>query len=175
MSKFEYKGWEPYGAGDAFIVESCCDGDPWNVPQNATENAIKNGCVFKVLTDRKAILTTPGGATAVYVQKVSRPFVFVTKEYKVYGHPGEEQPFSHQQSFRWDFSDGSDVRIIEVENADKTGTHDYSLVRITRPTEELCDREMIGQYSDGIFENYYTGEIIEEDGGSLIDRWFNNH
>jgi hypothetical protein len=53
------------------------------------------------------------------------------------------------------------VRIIEVENADKTGTNDFSLVRITRNTAKECGEELEGQLTDGIFENYRTGRIEE--------------
>ena len=44
-------------------------------------------------------------------------------------------------------------------NSDITGTNDYSLVKITRNTEEECELEIIGQVSDGIFENSRIGKV----------------
>ena len=53
------------------------------------------------------------------------------------------------------------MRIIEVENSDKTGTNDYSVVRITRNTSQECADEIRGQISDGIFENCRVGFVWE--------------
>ena len=58
-------------------------------------------------------------------------------------------------------SEQNGTRIIEVDNFDKTGTHDYSIVRITRDTAKLCAAELNGQISDGIFENSRVGQILE--------------
>jgi hypothetical protein len=74
---------------------------------------------------------------------------------------GHRQKESFNDSYRYDFSKDGDVRIIEVENADKTGTNDFSLVRITRNTAKECGEELEGQITDGIFENYRTGRIEE--------------
>ena len=65
------------------------------------------------------------------------------------------------ESYKYDFSEDGKTRIIEVENSDKTGSNEYSLVRITRDTYEECERELLGQLSDGIFENSRTGKIEE--------------
>ncbi|RHT00665.1 hypothetical protein DW903_13720 [Ruminococcus sp. AM42-10AC] len=65
-------------------------------------------------------------------------------------------------SYQYDFSNEQNgTRIIEVDNFDKTGTHDYSIVRITRDTAKLCAAELNGQISDGIFENSRVGQILE--------------
>ena len=85
----------------------------------------------------------------------------VTKSYKVYGFLGHRQRESFGSSYKLDFSEGNDVRIIEVENCDKTGTNDYSIVRITRNTVEECEAELNGQLTDGIFENSRVGFIEE--------------
>lgn len=85
----------------------------------------------------------------------------VTRVWKVYGMDGHRQKESFNDSYRYDFSKDGDVRIIEVENSDKTGTNDYSLIRITRDTTKQCDEELEGQLTDGIFENYRTGRIEE--------------
>ena len=84
-----------------------------------------------------------------------------TKAYKVYGADGHRQRESFNPSYRYDFSSEGKIRILVVLNADVTGTNDYSIVIITRDTEEEVDREFFGQLSDGIFENSRTG-IIEE-------------
>ena len=85
----------------------------------------------------------------------------VTKSYKVYGFLGHRQRESFNKSYKLDFSEDDNVRIIEVENSDKTGTNDYTIVRITRNTAEECEAELNGQISDGIFENSNVGDIEE--------------
>lgn len=86
----------------------------------------------------------------------------VTRVWQVYGAVGHRQRESFNNSYRNDFSnDAVGVRIIEVENEDKTGTNEYSLVRITRNTAEECQDELDGQLSDGIFENSRTGKVVE--------------
>ena len=86
----------------------------------------------------------------------------VTRTWKVYGAEGHRQKESFNESYRYDFSNEYDgVRIIEVMNADKTGTNDYSIVKITRNTSMECANELDGQITDGIFENYRVGKVEE--------------
>ena len=85
----------------------------------------------------------------------------VTKSWKVYGFFVHIQRESFNKSYKWEFSEDDNVRIIEVENIDKTGTNDYTIVRITRNTAEECEAELNGQISDGIFENSNVGDIEE--------------
>ena len=85
----------------------------------------------------------------------------ITRSWKVYGAGGHRQRESFNRSFSYDFSEGNDIRKIEVENSDKTGTNEYSIIRITRNTSEECQKEFDGQLSDGVFENSRTGEIEE--------------
>ena len=85
----------------------------------------------------------------------------MTRTWKVYGAEGHRQRESFSESYKFDFSVGGKTRIIEVENSDKTGTNEYSLVRITRDTYEECEKEFLGQLSDGIFEYSRTGKIEE--------------
>lgn len=85
----------------------------------------------------------------------------VTRAWKVYGVSGHRQKESFNPSFVDDFSRDGDNRIIAVENADKTGTQAYSIVRITRNTAEECYAELMGQLSDGIFENARFGKVEE--------------
>ena len=85
----------------------------------------------------------------------------ITRTWKVYGAEGHRQRESFNKSYKYDFSKENDVRIIEIENSDKTGTNDYSVVKITRNTSEECQDELDGQISDGIFENSRVG-IVEE-------------
>ena len=58
----------------------------------------------------------------------------VTRAWKVYGLDGHRQKVSFAPSFVDDFSKDGAARIIAVENADKTGTNDYTVIRITRNT-----------------------------------------
>ena len=84
-----------------------------------------------------------------------------TRAWKVYGAEGHRQRESFFPSYTYDFSKENDVRIIDVENSDKTGSNDFVIVRITRNTAEECVRELWGQISDGIFENSRCGKVEE--------------
>ena len=84
-----------------------------------------------------------------------------TRSWKVYGVDGHRQKESFNNSATFDFSEGDKIRKIEVENADRTGTNEYSIIRITRNTADECLAELEGQLSDGIFENSKTGDIVE--------------
>lgn len=81
----------------------------------------------------------------------------VTRTWKVYGGIGHRMKVSFGKSFVYDFSRDGNIRIIKVDNSDKTGTNEYSLVTITRNTAKECERELRGQISDGIFENCKVG------------------
>lgn len=85
----------------------------------------------------------------------------VTRAWKVYGYDGHRQRESFNPSYVYDFTRGDDMRIIAVQNSDKTGTNDYSIVIITRNTAKECEKELRGQLSDGIFENRRHGAIEE--------------
>lgn len=86
----------------------------------------------------------------------------ITRTWKVYGADGHRQRESFGESVKWDFScPAYGVRIFEADNFDKTGTHDYSLIRITRNTYEECESELNGQISDGYFENSRVGKVVE--------------
>lgn len=85
----------------------------------------------------------------------------VTRIWKVYGADGHRQKESFNDSYVYDFSENGITRIIKVDNSNKTGTNEYSLVTITRNTAKECEEELTGQLYDGIFENCRTGIIIE--------------
>lgn len=74
---------------------------------------------------------------------------------------GHRQRESFNKSCKYDFSEGSDVRIIEVDNFDKTGTNEYSIIRITRNSPGECEEELRGQLSDGVFENSKVGKVVK--------------
>lgn len=95
-----------------------------------------------------------------------------TKAWKVYGARGHRQAVSFEPSFKYDFSDENGIRIIEVENSDKTGTNDYSIIRVTRNTEDECEKEILGQISDGIFENFRIGDVKEIERFNIIRKEF---
>ena len=84
----------------------------------------------------------------------------VKRSWKVYGMEGHRQRESFSPSYKYDFSENGITRIIEVENSDRTGTNDFSIVHITRDTDDECIRELEGQLSDGIFENSRTGAVV---------------
>lgn len=85
----------------------------------------------------------------------------ITRIWKVYGIEGHRQRESFYESYKYDWSTDTKTRIIEVLNSDKTGTNEYTIIKITRDTEKECEEELDGQISDGIFENSNVGKIIE--------------
>lgn len=84
-----------------------------------------------------------------------------TRAWKVYGESGHRCAESFGKSCFYDFSYGSDRRIIQVLREDVTGTNEYAILVITRNTSEECLQEMRGQISDGVFENCRTGRTKE--------------
>lgn len=102
----------------------------------------------------------------------------VTMAWKVFGRVGHRQRESFFPSRRYDWTTEQDgVRVVEIENSDKTGTNLYSIVRITRDTEKACIAELEGQLSDGIFENSGIGRVVpvplfvtrDREAGNVID------
>lgn len=85
----------------------------------------------------------------------------VTRTWKVYGVDGHRQRESFNKSYCFDFSEENNIRVIEVINSDRTGTNDYTVIRITRNSCDECQQELSGQITDGIFENSRVGEVIE--------------
>lgn len=94
----------------------------------------------------------------------------VTRAYRVYGFDGHRQRESFYSSKHYDFSENGYTRILDVLNADKTGTNAYTILRITRDTAELVENELDGQLSDGIFENCSVGEVHEVKDQKELDR-----
>lgn len=87
-----------------------------------------------------------------------------TRAWKVFGRDGHPQQESFAESHTYDFSDEYDgTRIISVLNADKTGSNDFSIIKITRNTRGECASELDGQLTDGIFENSDVGKVEEID------------
>lgn len=84
-----------------------------------------------------------------------------TRTWKVYGADGHRQRESFNESYSYDFSTVHGLRKINVMNSDVTGTNNYTIVMITRDTFEECENELLGQISDGIFENSRVGAIDE--------------
>lgn len=82
----------------------------------------------------------------------------------VTGNKPHRQRESFSPSYKHDFSENGKIRIIEVLNSDRTGTNDYTIVKITRNTREECFEEMSGQLSDGIFENSNYGLVEFKNG-----------
>ena len=85
----------------------------------------------------------------------------VTRAWKIYGKDGHRQRESFGESYRLDFTEDNNVRILEVLNSDVTGTNEYSIVIITRNTAEECKSTLFGQLDDGAFENSRTGKEEE--------------
>lgn len=85
-----------------------------------------------------------------------------TRNWKVFGKLGHRQRESFNPSVDYDFSsEKKGIRKVSLLNADKTGTNEYTIIRITRNTAEECEAELEGQLSDGVFENCAIGAVIE--------------
>lgn len=91
----------------------------------------------------------------------------VTKAWKVYGLPGHRQRESFFPSVKYDWSKDGNARILEVFNSDRTGTNEYSIIRISRNTRQECVSEFFGQLWDGTFENCRVGDVEEIDPSSI--------
>ena len=85
----------------------------------------------------------------------------VTRSWKVYGRSGHRQRESFCLSKVLNMSDGEDIKIVEVINSDKTGTNEYTIIRITRNTAEECEETLWTQISDGVFESSLIGNVEE--------------
>lgn len=85
----------------------------------------------------------------------------ITRAWKIYGKDGHRQRESFGGSYRLDFTEDNNVRILEVLNSDVTGTNEYSIVIITRNTAEECESTLLSQIDDGAFENSRTGKEKE--------------
>ncbi len=95
-------------------------------------------------------------------RKCECPIAPVTRAWKVYGQPEHQQKISFESSDDYDWTTPEyGVRLVSIDTAERTGTHDYVIVRITRNTAQECGRELDGQLSDGIFENYHFGKVEE--------------
>lgn len=84
-----------------------------------------------------------------------------TRSWKVYGPDGEPQGASFEESEVIDCSDEEGIRIIEMINSDRTGTNDYSIIKITRASADECYSEFTAQLYDGAFETYGFGKYEE--------------
>lgn len=86
----------------------------------------------------------------------------ITKCYKVYGREGHRQGASFLTSCDFDIISEKGERIFFwIQNADLTGTHDYSVVSVTAESAEDCRSYLESQISDGFFENYNVGYVEE--------------
>ena len=79
----------------------------------------------------------------------------VTKIYKIYGIDGHRQKESFNKSYTITLENG----LMQVLNADHTGSNEYTMLSITAETESKCISILNSQLSDGIFENCRTGKI----------------
>ena len=93
----------------------------------------------------------------------------ITKAWKVYGADGHRQRESFHSSARINRSGNGEICIVEVRNADWTGTHDYSIIKITADTADRCEQEFTAQLTDGVFENCRVGRY--EEIGS-VENWY---
>lgn len=86
----------------------------------------------------------------------------VTRAWRVYGAEGHRQRESFSASHEITFSREEWATCkIAVLNADVTGTNEYSLVIITGESAEACERRLMGQVDDGVFENCRVGKVKE--------------
>lgn len=77
--------------------------------------------------------------------------------YCVYGETGHRQRESFYPSYRFIQQDRKVA--IDVQNSDKTGTNDYTILVIYGYSDKDIEDALQGQLSDGIFENSRVGHI----------------
>lgn len=65
----------------------------------------------------------------------------VTRAWKVYGADGHRQRESFHPSESYNWSDENRTRILEVINSDKTGTNQFTIIRITRDSAKECESD----------------------------------
>lgn len=82
----------------------------------------------------------------------------MTRAWKVYGADGHRQRESFRNSDS--FTDYNGLKY-EVLNSDRTGTNEYTIVKITGDDAGALSRALDGQISDGIFENSKVGRVEE--------------
>lgn len=87
----------------------------------------------------------------------------VTKAWKVYGADGHRQRQSFNPSCKYDWSNDNYTRIVQVLNSDLTHTNEYNIIIITRDAALECYKELLGQLSDGLFEDCRVGNVEEID------------
>lgn len=95
----------------------------------------------------------------------------VTRIYHIYNQPGHRIRDSFFPSITYHFERpynpelNPDVKpyiaTLVIRRADLTGTHEYTEVIVTCDTLRHCEREILGQESDGIFENTRTWYVID--------------
>ena len=90
--------------------------------------------------------------------------------YRVYGSCGHRNRVSFFES-HYGVSYGT---AFAVHCSDITGTNEYVEVQMYGSNEYQCDKCILGQDSDGIFENSRTGKIIDAESGDEID-YFGGH
>ena len=93
-----------------------------------------------------------------------------TRTWKVHGADGHRQRESFAPSHINEFARNGECIILEVENSDKTGTNEYSVVRITRNTAEECEQELWRQISDGVFAQVLNLRLKRAKGKKL-EKW----
>ena len=82
----------------------------------------------------------------------------IGRAWKVYGSFDHRQKASFSKSFE---VKTARKNYLKVFNADVTGTNDYTIIYIIGENATECENELIGQISDGIFENCRTGRVEE--------------
>lgn len=141
------------GDGGKYRVVNLTDNTLWeNIfeSESAAIDAIKNGS-WNVIQEKDP-------RTEYSFHQWNKRRQMVTKIWLVYA---DKEPKG--KSYRYDWSSERDgTRIVEVMNHDKTLSNEFSIVKITRDTEEQCIDELEGQLSDGIWENERRDpEVIE--------------
>lgn len=80
------------------------------------------------------------------------------KLFKIYGRKGHRQAASFGQSHT-NMRGGCGYSIL---CSDITNTNDYVLLIISENTEKEIYSRLCGQISDGIFEDYWVGDVFEQ-------------
>lgn len=177
MNKYKIERWEPnaqswedalddYTEAEnaALAIELAKDYIVENVDENYLDEHYLTQEEFAEEVEKESFrafksVRTSGGS--VWAKCEAAP---VSVNFKVYGLPTHRQRESFFQSERHDFSTADRVRVLDIFNSDRTGTHDFNILRITCETREECFAEFEGQLYDGLYENSKWGgfQVIDD-------------
>lgn len=114
------------------------------------------------------LMTWDNGSSLNILYGVDEVIPVFTKHFRIFGKDGRHQALSFEPSEKYDWSIDNNTRIVEIQAADILATNDYVNIIITCDSKEACLNELIGQLSDGMFENIPYGKVLDLDDNEVL-------